>query len=254
MKAIVVLLVFMAYVGYSHTDAEKRRYVDAILTRASMVASDDTLASEGRDPDPNSVLCSWEGFLGRPGGNTWAGGWSIAERRAAFDWYLEILATTNSLAFSSNDKGKVYCHHEPTAFLWALMKRRSLYDRDYFPTNEPFYRSAFENPDVFFGMKTDEPWTRAEKETALATFFTRECAEFLRHGETAGVFFILSVHICRFYDIISTYANQQKEWGPSVAHFRVRGRGLVVPLPLFGQRVCTVYPCCGAGGGAGGGA
>ena len=40
MKAIVVLLVFMSCVGYSHTDAEKWRYVDAILTRASMVASD----------------------------------------------------------------------------------------------------------------------------------------------------------------------------------------------------------------------
>ncbi len=40
MKAIVILLVFMACVGYSHTDAEKWRYVDAILTRASMVASD----------------------------------------------------------------------------------------------------------------------------------------------------------------------------------------------------------------------
>ncbi len=40
MKAIVILLVFMACVGYSHTDAEKWSYVDAILTRASMVASD----------------------------------------------------------------------------------------------------------------------------------------------------------------------------------------------------------------------
>ena len=107
MRAIVVLLVFMSCVGYSHTDVEKWRYVDAILTRASMVASDDNWASEGRDPDPNNVLSSWEGFLGRPGGDTWAGGWSIAERRAAFDWYLEILTITNSLAFSSNDKGNV---------------------------------------------------------------------------------------------------------------------------------------------------
>ena len=107
MRAIVVLLVFMSCVGYSHTDAEKWRYVDAILTRASMVASDDNWASEGRDPDPNNVLSSWEGFLGSPGGGTWAGGWSIAERRAAFDWYLEILTITNSLAFSSNDKGNV---------------------------------------------------------------------------------------------------------------------------------------------------
>ena len=107
MRVIVVLLVFMSCVGYSHTDAEKWRYVDAILTRASMVASDDNWASEGRDPDPNNVLSSWEGFLGRPGGDTWAGGWSIAERRAAFDWYLEILTITNSLAFSSNDKGNV---------------------------------------------------------------------------------------------------------------------------------------------------
>ena len=77
MKVIVVLLVFMSWVGYSHTDAEKRRYVDAILTRTANVASDDNWASEGRDPDPNNVLESWEGFLGRPGGNTWVGGWSI---------------------------------------------------------------------------------------------------------------------------------------------------------------------------------
>ncbi len=108
MKAIVVLLVFMSCVGYSHTDAEKRRYVDAILTRTANVASDDNWASEGRDPDPNNVLESWEGFLGRPGGNTWVGGWSIAERRAAFDWYLETLTTTNSLSFSDNDKVKVF--------------------------------------------------------------------------------------------------------------------------------------------------
>ncbi len=108
MKAIVVLLVFMSCVGYSHTDAEKWRYVDAILTRTANVASDDNWASEGRDPDQNNVLESWEGFLGRPGGNTWAGGWSIAERRAAFDWYLETLAMTNSIAFPDDDKVKVF--------------------------------------------------------------------------------------------------------------------------------------------------
>ena len=59
---------------------------------------------------------------------------------------------------------------ETDKFLWTLMKHRSSYDYDNFPTLEPFYRPDFENPDVFFGMKTDGHWTRAEKEAAFDDF------------------------------------------------------------------------------------
>ena len=107
MKTMTLLLVFLSCVGYSHTDEEKSRYVNGILEGALYVASDDNWSVEGRDPDPDNVLSTWEGFLGRPGGDSWVSGWSLAERRSAFDWYLATLATTNCLAFSSMDKRKV---------------------------------------------------------------------------------------------------------------------------------------------------
>ena len=108
MKTIVMLLVLVCSVSLAHTDLEKGRYVDGILMRTMYVASDDSWALEGRDPDPHNVLGSWEGFLGRPGGEGWTSGWSMAERRAAFDWYLERLSTTNCCCMSSLDKSKVF--------------------------------------------------------------------------------------------------------------------------------------------------
>ena len=137
MKVILLLSLLVCFVGFAHTDAEKSRYVDGILMSAMYVASDDNWASEGRDPDPDNVLSTWEGFLGRPGDDSWTSNWSMEERRAAFDWYLGQLSTTNCLAFSSLERGKVL-----TAF--ARCKRLA------YTNSVPLLRRAALNPNCAY--------------------------------------------------------------------------------------------------------
>ena len=181
MKTMTLLLVFLSCVGYSHTDEEKSRYVNGILEGALYVASDDNWSVEGRDPDPDNVLSTWEGFLGRPGGDSWVSGWSLVERRSAFDWYLATLATTNCLAFSSMDKRKVL-------LAFARCKRLC------YTNAVPFLRGAALNPNcvhrdfaIEFSLelgRVDVPTTRfVETIVTNLSAFTR-----VERGIACGVY------------------------------------------------------------------
>lgn len=101
MKKVLLFVFLGSYVCLAFTDTEKSRYIRDTLTGVLLVSSDDTWSMEERNPDPHGVLSSWEGFLGRP---TNESPWSLTERRAAFDWYLNELATTNALMMSALDR------------------------------------------------------------------------------------------------------------------------------------------------------
>lgn len=66
--------------------------------------------------------------------------------------------------------GLAYTNAETNHLVWALLKRARVHLDNVANPDEVRIVPDFSNPDVFFAMQTDVPWTRVEKETAFNAF------------------------------------------------------------------------------------
>lgn len=84
----------------AYTPAETNDVVKGMLFYVVQIGSYDNFTDDRgiviKGPNPDT----WEGFLG--GGRD--GSWTTAERKAAFDWYLSTLGTTDFTSVRSMDK------------------------------------------------------------------------------------------------------------------------------------------------------
>ena len=99
-RLLPVAFLIMAGVVYAYTPAETNDVVRGMLFHVVRLGSHDNFPDNGgivvRGPIPDT----WEGFLG--GGRE--GPWTTVERKAAFDWYLSTLGTTDFTSVRSMDK------------------------------------------------------------------------------------------------------------------------------------------------------
>ena len=101
MKKKIMLLMVMgvALVVFSHTAEEKMAFVRNRLLHVLLVFGRDTPDAE-EDIDKFEAPVTWPGFLGRCETN----GWTMAEKKDAFGWYLSTVATNDCVAFPEFEK------------------------------------------------------------------------------------------------------------------------------------------------------
>ncbi len=63
-----------------------------------------------------------------------------------------------------------YTSAETNHLVWALLKRARMQDDNIVDMGKANIIPDFSNPDVFFAMESDVPWTRVEKEAAFNSF------------------------------------------------------------------------------------
>ncbi len=88
----------MAFPASAHTTAESNIVVRSALSRA-LTFCPHVLYDGLELPDGVEVPDTWRGFLG---GDT--NGWTLAEKRAAFDWYLTTLGTNDCMSLSAESR------------------------------------------------------------------------------------------------------------------------------------------------------
>ena len=89
----------VALVVFSHTAEEKMAFVRNRLLHVLLVFGRDTPDAE-EDIDKFEAPVTWPGFLGRCETN----GWTMAEKKDAFGWYLSTVATNDCVAFPDFEK------------------------------------------------------------------------------------------------------------------------------------------------------
>ena len=94
--AFVALL--SAAAAHGHTPAETNEMVSAMLGRVLYFASDNWVDNVGISKREAPV--TWPGFLGRDESH----GWTLAEKKAAFDWYLSTLGTNDCKALRGDER------------------------------------------------------------------------------------------------------------------------------------------------------
>ena len=108
MKTIVCCLVSLAaFVALgdepAFCTAETNRVARRLIHRAMRLSSCPVIPDEGELYNPDEDLGTWHGFLGSDETN----GWTVAAKKAAFDWYLSTLGTNNCQSLSPLDKSLV---------------------------------------------------------------------------------------------------------------------------------------------------
>ena len=89
----------VALVVFSHTAEEKMAFVRNRLLHVLLVFGRDTPDAE-EDIDKFEAPVTWPGFLGRCETN----GWTMAEKKDAFGWYLSTVATNDCIALPEFEK------------------------------------------------------------------------------------------------------------------------------------------------------
>ena len=104
MKTIVCCLVSLAaFVALgdepAFCTAETNRVARRLIHRAMRLSSCPVIPDEGELYNPDEDLGTWHGFLGSDETN----GWTVAAKKAAFDWYLSTLGSCDCQALSPKD-------------------------------------------------------------------------------------------------------------------------------------------------------
>ena len=105
MKTIVCCLVSLAaFVALgdepAFCTAETNRVARRLIHRAMRLSSCPVIPDEGELYNPDEDLGTWHGFLGSDETN----GWTVAAKKAAFDWYLSTLGSCDCRSLSRRDK------------------------------------------------------------------------------------------------------------------------------------------------------
>ena len=82
--------------AWGHTYDETNAVIAAALSRAASYYDD---LPEGAPPDDDPPPDTWRGFLGSD-----TNGWTLADKMAAFDWYLSTLGTNDCKSLDYFDK------------------------------------------------------------------------------------------------------------------------------------------------------
>ena len=80
--------------------AETNRVARRLIHRAMRLSSCPVIPDEGELYNPDEDLGTWHGFLGSDETN----GWTVAAKKAAFDWYLSTLGSCDCQALSPKDR------------------------------------------------------------------------------------------------------------------------------------------------------
>lgn len=100
--ASVVMFVASAE-GLAFTQSEANEVARRLIIRAKSLRDCHDIPDEGELYKPEEDLGTWYGFLGLDETN----GWTVAAKKATFDWYLSTLGTNNCQSLSSLDKSLV---------------------------------------------------------------------------------------------------------------------------------------------------
>ena len=86
--------------GPAFSPAETNRVARKLVYRAMRLSGCHTIPDEGTPYNPDEDLGTWHGFLGVDETN----GWTVAAKKAAFDWYLSTLGSCDCRSLSRRDK------------------------------------------------------------------------------------------------------------------------------------------------------
>ena len=96
--ALTCFTVLLAQALPAHTPAETNEMASAMLGNVLFFASDNWDDNVGLSAREAPV--TWPGFLGRDESH----GWSLAEKKAVFDWYLSTLGTNDCMALRGEER------------------------------------------------------------------------------------------------------------------------------------------------------
>ena len=101
-SAFVMSIVVSALFGNApdFSQAETNRVARRLLYRAMRLSNCHTIPDEGELYNPDEDIGTWHGFLGSDETN----GWTVAAKKAAFDWYLSILGSCDCRSLLPRDK------------------------------------------------------------------------------------------------------------------------------------------------------
>ena len=99
--AVYVITLAMACTASAHTTAESNIVVRSALFRA-LTFCPHVLYDGLELPDGVEVPDTWRGFLG---GDT--NGWTLAEKKAAFDWFLTTLGTNDCMSMDAELRDEI---------------------------------------------------------------------------------------------------------------------------------------------------
>ena len=86
--------------GPAFSPSETNRVARKLVYRAMRLSGCHTIPDEGEPYNPDEDLGTWHGFLGVDETN----GWTVAAKKAAFDWYLSTLGSCDCRSLSRRDK------------------------------------------------------------------------------------------------------------------------------------------------------
>ena len=96
--ALACFTVLLAQALPAHTPAETNEMASAMLGNVLFFVSDNWDDNVGLSAREAPV--TWPGFLGRDESH----GWTLAEKKAVFDWYLSTLGTNDCLALKGKER------------------------------------------------------------------------------------------------------------------------------------------------------
>lgn len=96
--ALACFTVLLAQALPAHTPAETNEMASAMLGNVLYFVSDNWDDNVGLSAREAPV--TWPGFLGRDESH----GWSLAEKKAVFDWYLSTLGTNDCMALKGEER------------------------------------------------------------------------------------------------------------------------------------------------------
>ena len=100
--AVIAALVVLGE-GPAFSQAETNRIARRLIYRAMRLSNCHTIPDEGELYNPDEDLETWHGFLGVDETN----GWTVAAKKAAFDWYLSTLGACDRQTLTPKDKNLV---------------------------------------------------------------------------------------------------------------------------------------------------
>ncbi len=86
--------------GSAFSPAETNRVARRLIHRAMRLSGCHEIPDEGELYNPDEDLGTWHGFLGGDETN----GWTVAAKKAAFDWYLSTLGSCDCRSLTHRDK------------------------------------------------------------------------------------------------------------------------------------------------------
>ena len=98
---VYAIMMAMAFSASAHTTAESNMVVRTVLFRA-LTFCPHVLYDGLELPVGVEVPDSWRGFLG---GDT--NGWTLAEKKEAFDWYLTTLGTNDCMSLNAESREEI---------------------------------------------------------------------------------------------------------------------------------------------------